>query len=312
MTCSTSSRHEDGPGAIVLRVRVQPGAGRAAVTGRHGDALALRVAAPPIGGRANAQCLEFVADVFGVRKSQVELVSGEKSRQKRLRVTGDRRRAGPVTPSPRELRSATAGPARTTMRDRAGGRDRELWRGGCWRAVTARAIVGHPRRDRRDQMVPTTVVAADNEKGAVVKANASKAASEGRRWQRRQLNRRRRPQRPQSSRPVPAPTKAADGEEGRARAGRKGQGACAQSPRKPPRPRPPARLAQGAGQGGRRRLPASAKSSAKAVIAAKAGSSHAKSAAQSQKAPRPPRPKRPAAKQAPSRQGRPPRRPRPR
>ena len=88
MTCSTSKSSEDGPGAIVLRVRVQPGAGRSAVTGRHGDALALRVAAPPIEGRANAQCVELVAEIFGVRKSQVELVSGEKSRQKRLRMTG--------------------------------------------------------------------------------------------------------------------------------------------------------------------------------------------------------------------------------
>ncbi|MGA3351625.1 MAG: DUF167 domain-containing protein [Acidimicrobiales bacterium] len=79
---------EKGPTAIILRVRVQPGAGRSAVTGRHGDALALRVAAPPIDGRANLQCIELVADIFGVSKSQVELVAGDKSRLKRLRVTG--------------------------------------------------------------------------------------------------------------------------------------------------------------------------------------------------------------------------------
>jgi len=80
---------KDGaPSGIVLRVRVHPGAGRASVTGRHGDALAMRVAAPPLGGRANAECAEFVADLLGVRKSQVELVSGERSRTKRLRVEG--------------------------------------------------------------------------------------------------------------------------------------------------------------------------------------------------------------------------------
>ncbi len=79
---------DEGPVAIVLRVRVQPGAGRSSVTGRHGDALAVKVAAPPIGGRANVQCVELVADILGVRKSQVELVSGEKNRQKRLRVVG--------------------------------------------------------------------------------------------------------------------------------------------------------------------------------------------------------------------------------
>ena len=79
---------DGAPAAIVLRVRVQPGAGRSAVTGRHGDALALRVAAPPVDGRANAQCVALVADLFGVRKSKVEISAGERSRMKRLRVLG--------------------------------------------------------------------------------------------------------------------------------------------------------------------------------------------------------------------------------
>ncbi|MGD0943295.1 MAG: DUF167 domain-containing protein [Acidimicrobiales bacterium] len=100
---------EDGPVAIVLRVRVQPGAGRSSVTGRHGDALAVKVAAPPLGGRANSECVELVADLLGVRKSQVELVSGEKSRLKRVRVTGiEPGRARDAIA--RELRSATGRP----------------------------------------------------------------------------------------------------------------------------------------------------------------------------------------------------------
>jgi uncharacterized protein (TIGR00251 family) len=99
---------EGEPAGIVLRVRVQPGAGRSSVTGRHGDALAVRVAAPPIAGRANAQCIELVADLFGVRKSEVELVSGDKSRLKRVRVAGiEPGRAHDVIE--RELRSATGG-----------------------------------------------------------------------------------------------------------------------------------------------------------------------------------------------------------
>ena len=79
---------EGAPPAIVLRVRVRPGAGRSAVTGRHGDALAVRVAAPPIDGRANSECVALIADLLGVGKSNVELVSGERSRLKRLRVFG--------------------------------------------------------------------------------------------------------------------------------------------------------------------------------------------------------------------------------
>ena len=119
--------NEDGSGAIVLRVRVQPGAGRAAVTGRHGDALALRVAAPPVDGRANAQCLELVADIFGVRKSQVELVSGEKSRQKRLRLTGiEPSRARDVIAH--ELRSTTGRPGPHDHGRGLRGQDRD-WRG---------------------------------------------------------------------------------------------------------------------------------------------------------------------------------------
>lgn len=99
--------------AVVLRVRVQPGAGRSSVAGRHGDALAVRVAAPPVGGRANAECLELVSDIFGVRKAQVEIVSGEHSRQKRLRITG----IGPEQAREavaRELRSVATRPGSTS------------------------------------------------------------------------------------------------------------------------------------------------------------------------------------------------------
>jgi hypothetical protein len=111
--------NEDGPVAIVLRVRVQPGAGRSSVTGRHGDALALRVAAPPIDGRANAQCLELVADILGVRKSQVELASGEKSRQKRFRITGiDPGKARDAIAQ--ELRSTTGMPSSHDRGERPG------------------------------------------------------------------------------------------------------------------------------------------------------------------------------------------------
>src|SRR5271157_2726848 len=110
---------ETDSAAIVLRVRVQPGAGRASVVGRHGDALAVRVAAPPIEGRANAASLELVADLLGVRKSQVELVSGERSRMKRFRVAGiepDQARDRIA----RELRAAGGGRGPADRTDRQG------------------------------------------------------------------------------------------------------------------------------------------------------------------------------------------------
>jgi uncharacterized protein (TIGR00251 family) len=76
----------DDQAEIVLRVHVQPGAGRTAVVGRHGDALKLKVAAPPEGGRANDAVAELLATTLGVARSAVNLASGASSRSKRFRI----------------------------------------------------------------------------------------------------------------------------------------------------------------------------------------------------------------------------------
>jgi len=75
-------------GAVVVDVHVQPRAGRTAVVGRHGHALKLRVAAPPVDGRANDAVAELLAGLAGLKASAVAQVSGEKSRVKRFRLTG--------------------------------------------------------------------------------------------------------------------------------------------------------------------------------------------------------------------------------
>jgi uncharacterized protein len=75
-------------GTVVLAVHAQPGAGRSAVVGRHGDALKVRVAAPPERGRANEAVAAMLAELLGVKPSAVSLVSGETSRQKRFAVAG--------------------------------------------------------------------------------------------------------------------------------------------------------------------------------------------------------------------------------
>jgi hypothetical protein len=79
---------EEAPVTVILRVHVQPGAGRSAPTGKYGDALKVRVAAPPEGGRANQATVALIASLAGVKESQVELVSGQSSRSKRLRIDG--------------------------------------------------------------------------------------------------------------------------------------------------------------------------------------------------------------------------------
>jgi uncharacterized protein (TIGR00251 family) len=75
-------------GGVYVDVHVQPGAHRPRVVGRHGDALKVAVAAPPIAGRANEAVVKAIAEVLGVAAGDVALASGETSRRKRLFVKG--------------------------------------------------------------------------------------------------------------------------------------------------------------------------------------------------------------------------------
>ena len=77
-----------GDGSVVLVLHIQPGARKTEVAGIHGDALKIRLAAPPVDGKANAALLAFLAKVCGVPKSAVSLLSGETSRSKRVRIVG--------------------------------------------------------------------------------------------------------------------------------------------------------------------------------------------------------------------------------
>ena len=74
---------------IDVAVHVRPGARTAQVGGDHGGALAVKVSAPPVDGKANDAVCAAVAAAFGVRERDVEVRSGHTSRQKRLRVSGD-------------------------------------------------------------------------------------------------------------------------------------------------------------------------------------------------------------------------------
>ncbi|MFN3651181.1 MAG: DUF167 domain-containing protein [Armatimonadota bacterium] len=71
-----------------LRVRVQPRASKSEVVGWREGVLAIRLTAPPVEGAANRACRDFLADVLGVKRADVELIGGEKSRDKRFRITG--------------------------------------------------------------------------------------------------------------------------------------------------------------------------------------------------------------------------------
>ena len=75
---------------LTLTLHVQPGAKRSEVAGLHGDALKIRLAAPPIEGRANEALLKFIAESFGVPLRQVELKQGGQSRHKVVAITGSK------------------------------------------------------------------------------------------------------------------------------------------------------------------------------------------------------------------------------
>ncbi|HEX6616173.1 MAG TPA: DUF167 family protein [Gemmatimonadales bacterium] len=73
---------------IRLRVRVQPRASRTELAGRHGDALKVRLTAPPVEGAANEALLRFLAERLGVSRSAVRLASGASARAKVIAVEG--------------------------------------------------------------------------------------------------------------------------------------------------------------------------------------------------------------------------------
>ena len=76
----------EASGSFILNLHVQPGAGTSAFAGLHGDALKIRLAAPPVDGKANKALLAFLAEQLDTPKSRLELVSGASSRVKRLRI----------------------------------------------------------------------------------------------------------------------------------------------------------------------------------------------------------------------------------
>jgi len=75
---------------ITLTLHVQPGAKRNEIAGLHGEALKIRLAAPPVEGRANEALLKFIAVLFNVPLRQVELKQGGQSRHKVVAIIGSK------------------------------------------------------------------------------------------------------------------------------------------------------------------------------------------------------------------------------
>ena len=78
---------ETGQG-VTFQIRVLPRASKCELAGLHGDAMKIRITAPPVEGRANEECIRFLADLFNVKKTDIAITAGHKSRNKRVTVTG--------------------------------------------------------------------------------------------------------------------------------------------------------------------------------------------------------------------------------
>ena len=74
------------PEGMVFKVFVQPRSSKNKIVGAHGDALKLKVTAPPVAGAANKMCLKFLAKSLSLSHSLLEIITGHNSRTKQILV----------------------------------------------------------------------------------------------------------------------------------------------------------------------------------------------------------------------------------
>ncbi len=79
---------EETERGIILQVHVVPRSSKSEVAGVQGDALKLKLTAPPVEGQANAECIRLLSDILGIKKKQVKILSGHKSKKKSVAIEG--------------------------------------------------------------------------------------------------------------------------------------------------------------------------------------------------------------------------------
>ena len=78
----------DTPAGATFAIKVQPRARKNAITGEIGEALKIALTAPPVEGKANQACVDFLAEFLNVPRGSVTIVGGQTSRNKLIRVAG--------------------------------------------------------------------------------------------------------------------------------------------------------------------------------------------------------------------------------
>ena len=78
----------DTPAGAVLNLRVIPRAHKNAIQSELGDALKIRLCAPPVEGAANTALVEFLSEILSIPRARIQLLSGATSRNKRVLLSG--------------------------------------------------------------------------------------------------------------------------------------------------------------------------------------------------------------------------------
>ena len=80
--------HQEKSGTLLLHLKIQPNASRSGLAGQHGQRLKIRLQSPPQNGKANRELIRFLSDTLGIPKSSLDLIRGQSSRDKTVRIEG--------------------------------------------------------------------------------------------------------------------------------------------------------------------------------------------------------------------------------
>lgn len=76
------------PGGVQVSLHVLPNAPKSQIVGMHNGCLKVKIKAPPVDGKANQAIIEFFSELFGISKSSVEILKGDKSKTKKVFLLG--------------------------------------------------------------------------------------------------------------------------------------------------------------------------------------------------------------------------------
>lgn len=85
----------DHPQGIIFKIYVQPRSSKNRITGLHGDAVKIKLTAPPIDGAANKMCIQYLAKCLDVKKSSLDILTGHTGRTKHVLLRTTEESAGP-------------------------------------------------------------------------------------------------------------------------------------------------------------------------------------------------------------------------